>query len=172
MPDACAHISHDALNAHVVVQEGDVLFPRKPYHYPEATYCYGIHQPSGRSCVDAHRVQSGSGDRPEVALDNIPGWELRSCWVRPERPIGYSPDPEMLVGNKQELAVHAGALHFAAPPRLSLVRAVGCIALERTRLRVPRRERDAFDRCDGHARSTFAWSHRVPYWQPWPGRRS
>jgi hypothetical protein len=61
----------------------------------------------------------------------------------------------MLAADKQELTVHARALHFAALTYLALVWGIGFVALERTHLRVPAHGRDGFDRCAGHVFSTF-----------------
>src|SRR5262245_66224373 len=88
MPNVRPDGAQDVSDAVLVVQEGNVLFPRETRHDAQATLRGQVHHPRWRGRVGADGVQPCPRHGPEVLLHLLRWRELLTIRIRLERQIG------------------------------------------------------------------------------------
>src|SRR6266571_7257281 len=91
----------------LVIEKGNVLFPRQAYHDAKAMLLRSIQKPAWRYGVSADRVQVVSGHLSKVSLDSFWAAILAAILARAKWAIRDAPDVQLLIPHKDEFALHA-----------------------------------------------------------------
>src|SRR5215831_9235152 len=95
-----------------------MLLPRQPSHHAKVAFAGQIQKPERRNRVSADGIDAAGSHQPKVSLDERAVMKFHTPFVRTERAVCHTPNPELVIASVKKLAAHARALVPAGGRRL------------------------------------------------------